>query len=301
MGFLIASTAAGAVPFFFDKLLSMGCHEDFRFTSAMHTFIDFWPLTCWTKPAMAKVFYAAGGEKVGATTAVIVAHAAPFMGAQTTLMQRDFLPHPLDTIISQPFGMSEDLIAMALAEAGSHPALASYSLTTLICSLNFAKNYMFKSQGRDGDDAAAYLIGGINLVIGIAFALVLPSTPSMRTFIMVFLQLISQLVVGPLVGSFVSPFLFPTNDAEWLAVDEEAPPAQMSLARVAQAECKFPLLDTQLGGLASPVMSARAFDSGAVPDKSYEANTQLADNVSTECPDTSSNCTDAQMAAVLDS
>jgi len=290
--FLIASTVAGAVPFLLDKLLSLGGRNDFRFTSAMHKFIGFWPLTCWTKPAMAKVFYAAGGGKIGASTAVIVAHAAPFMGAQTTLMQRYFLPHPLDTIISQPFGMSEDLIAMAMAEAGSHPALASYSLTTLICTLNLVKNYLFTSTDRDGGDFAAYLICGINLVIGIAVAVVLPSAPSMSTFIMVFLQLFSQLVVGPLLGSCVSTCLFTTKDPEGLPADEELPDTPWSVTAVEEPSSKFPLLHTLQGfELAPIIMPVLACDSAAALVKPHEV-IQPSDNVSTAYPDTLSNCTD---------
>merc|ERR550525_1006355 len=97
---------------------------------------------------MMKVFESAGGDKLGASLAVIMAHAAPFMGAQTTIMQRYFLPHPLDTIISQPFGMSEDLMSMALAEASSNPILASGSVTALVCSVNIGQ-FMVFSQLRD--------------------------------------------------------------------------------------------------------------------------------------------------------
>merc|ERR1719189_547743 len=81
--------------------------------------------------------------KLGASVAVIVGHAAPFMGAQTTIMQRFFLPHPLDTIVSQPFGMTEDLVSMAMAEATSNPVLASASLTILIVSFNLACGLIF--------------------------------------------------------------------------------------------------------------------------------------------------------------
>merc|ERR1711971_191586 len=92
----------------------------------------------------------------------IVAHAAPFMGAQTTMMQRYFLPHPLDTIISQPFGMSEDLISMALAEATSNPILASVSLSILVCMFNFAE-FLF-----GGKDKHALMVGCSNVLIGLA-------------------------------------------------------------------------------------------------------------------------------------
>merc|ERR1712190_711416 len=137
------------MPYTIDKILQHTCGhgEDFLFTKLMKRFTHAWPLTCWTAPAMEGVFVATGGGKLGASFAVIFSHAAPFMGAQTTMMQRYFLPHPLDTIISQPFGMSEDLISMAMAEAGSNPALGSYSLTGLICSFNFAQYFIFSKKG----------------------------------------------------------------------------------------------------------------------------------------------------------
>merc|ERR1719336_2620830 len=87
--------------------------------------------------------------KLGASFAVIVAHVVPFMGAQTTIMQRFFLPHPFDTIISQPFGMTEDLVSMAMAEATSDPVLASASLTVLIVSFNLARGLIFSGQRKD--------------------------------------------------------------------------------------------------------------------------------------------------------
>merc|ERR1712039_796606 len=99
----------------------------------------------------------------GATLAIIFAHAAPFMGAQTTCLQRSFLPHPLDTIISQPFGMSEDLISMALAEASSDPDLACISLTVIICLFNLAQWGIFSHK----EDSKALISCIINVVIGV--------------------------------------------------------------------------------------------------------------------------------------
>jgi len=114
-------------------------------------------LTCWTGPAMREAFlrvYGSAGEanderrklrkgKLGASFAVILGHVVPFMGAQTTIMQRYFLPHPLDTIVSQPFGMTEDLISMAMSEATSNPVLASGSLTAMIVMFNFFRGFVF--------------------------------------------------------------------------------------------------------------------------------------------------------------
>jgi len=75
------------------------------------------------------------------------------MGAQTTIMQRYFLPHPLDTIVSQPFGMTEDLVSMAMAEATSDPILASASLTVLIVSFNLARGLIFTGHTARPDNA----------------------------------------------------------------------------------------------------------------------------------------------------
>lgn len=100
---------------------------------------------------------------MGAALAVIFAHAAPFMGAQTTIMQRYFLPHPLDTIISQPFGMSEDLISMGMAEASSNPVLASVSLTVLIVGFNLAQFVLF-SRIRDWK---AFATANLNFIVGL--------------------------------------------------------------------------------------------------------------------------------------
>jgi len=118
---------------------------------------------------MTKVFEGAGGGKLGASVAVILAHVAPFMGAQTTLIQRYFLPHALDTIISQPFGMSEDLISMAVAEASSDPVLGSASLTLLVVFFNLAQFSLFTGC----DDWKAFISAILNGSLGAVFALVL--------------------------------------------------------------------------------------------------------------------------------
>merc|ERR1711904_415069 len=142
----MGSTVAGAFPYVMDKVIQVCRHKDFQFTMFMKHFAEVWPLTCWTEPLMRHVFTSSGGGKTGATLAIIFAHAAPFMGAQTTCLQRFFLPHPLDTIISQPFGMSEDLISMAMAEARTNPALASKSLTAIIASFNFSQYFVFSAR-----------------------------------------------------------------------------------------------------------------------------------------------------------
>merc|ERR1719361_708523 len=100
--------------------------------------------------------------KLGASFAVIVGHVAPFMGAQTTIMQRFFLPHPLDTILSQPFGMTEDLVSMAMAEATSNPVLASASLTALIVFFNLARGLIFTghtAQDHHADEQVIHSVG----------------------------------------------------------------------------------------------------------------------------------------------
>jgi len=164
---LLASALAGAWPWIFDKMIQVFTGEDFWFTMGAKRFADTYPLTCWTGPAMRETFhqvYEVIGDKartdarclkygkLAASFAVIVGHVVPFMGAQTTIMQRFFLPHPLDTIISQPFGMTEDLVSMAMAEAISDPVLASWSLTALIVLFNLARGLIFS--GRSPDEEA---------------------------------------------------------------------------------------------------------------------------------------------------
>lgn len=163
--FLLASTIAGAAPWILDKILEKVTREDYKFSIAAKEFAAYWPLTCWTEPTMKQIFKSAGGGKLGASLAVIFAHAAPFMGAQTTLMQRYYLPHPLDTILSQPFGMSEDLVSMAVAEATTNPVLGSGSLTAIIVSFNAARWKIFTK----GKDTKALVTAGINLVVGLIF------------------------------------------------------------------------------------------------------------------------------------
>jgi len=114
--FLLASAAAGALPYILDKIIQVFTQKDFEFTMLAKQFVDNYPLTCWTGPAMKETFYQVYQSaeekdkqcekrlfkyrKMGASFAVIVGHVVPFMGAQTTIMQRFFLPHPLDAIIS---------------------------------------------------------------------------------------------------------------------------------------------------------------------------------------------------------
>lgn len=159
--FLAASTIAGATPYVLDKLIQLFVCKDFMYTFFMKRFVDLWPLTCWTGPLMIEVFRGAGGGKMGASLAVIIAHAAPFMGAQTTNMQRCFLPHPLDTIISQPFGMSEDLLGIAFAEAMTNPILGSVSLSVLIIACNLGR--FFIMQRKDYKAISCFLA---NIVVG---------------------------------------------------------------------------------------------------------------------------------------
>merc|ERR1712118_324156 len=131
----------------------------------MKRFVENWPLTCWTCPAMMQVFHLAGGGKTGASLAVISAHALPFMGSQTTLMQRYFLPHPLDTIVSQPFGMSEDPLVLAISMATTNPMLAAVSLTVIIAGLNLAQFAVFSKRR----DWLALTTCVLNIVVGCMF------------------------------------------------------------------------------------------------------------------------------------
>jgi len=163
----------GVWPWLFDKIMGLFTGKDFQFTLAAKQFADHYPLTCWTGPAMREAFayvYQTDGTlserkkerfaKLGASFAVIVGHVVPFMGAQTTIMQRYFLPHPLDTIVSQPFGMTEDLVSMAMAEATSNPSLASWTLTALVVLFNLARGLIFTGHPVEADDpsrAAPYV------------------------------------------------------------------------------------------------------------------------------------------------
>merc|ERR1712194_658054 len=121
---------------------------------------------------MGKVFRHQGGGKTGAALAVAMAHAVPFMGAQTTLIQRVCLPHPLDTILSQPVGMAESLIGMARSIATSDPTLGSVSLAFLVCFFNVVQ---FLSSKRT--DMKALFCAVLNLVIACVW-IVAHTTPS---------------------------------------------------------------------------------------------------------------------------
>jgi hypothetical protein len=158
--FLLASTIVGALPTLFDKMIMLVTRQDFVYSNAAKRFSEYWPLTCWTVPTMMAVFKQFGGGKVGASVAVVFAHAAPFMGAQTTQLQRCFLPSPWDTIFSQPFGMSEDLLTIALVSALSDPFFSSLSLTILMVGFNVFQTF-FKET-----DRPAYYIAVSNFVVG---------------------------------------------------------------------------------------------------------------------------------------
>jgi len=239
--FLLASAVAGAWPWIFDKLASLVTQKDFWFTMRAKRFADNYPLTCWTGPAMREAFqrvYGDGGDehqkerngKLGASFAVVVGHVVPFMGAQTTIMQRYFLPHPLDTIVSQPFGMTEDLVSMALAEATSNPVLASWSLTVLIVFFNFARGLIFSGRWADvekhatpdssavgaegafpaeepnlnapdeGRDYVALVSAFVNILVGAVIGHVVAGKLSLKAaFCAVAVQMMVQLLVVPIV------------------------------------------------------------------------------------------------------
>jgi len=185
-------------------------------------------------------------DKLGASFAVIVGHVVPFMGAQTTIMQRYFLPHPADTIASQPFGMTEDLVSMAMAEATSNPMLASASLTALIvffnlsCGLVFSVNKGKELQQQDAHpsvnddpvvtdmedlakkessanqtarDYAALAAAALNVCVGIATAHMVSGEISLKqAFCVVALQMMVQLLVVPIILRHTFHLLKPLND-----------------------------------------------------------------------------------------
>jgi len=198
--FLLSSTVAGAAPYVLDRIAQVFTRQHFSFTMTAKTFTEMWPLTCWTAPAMNAVFTAAGGGKLGASLAVVVAHAAPFMGAQTTLMQRFYLPNPWDTILSQPFGMSEDLLSMALAEAASNPQLASVSLTLLFVLFNFLQYWVF---GTAGDQRKALCSVFTCAACGMVNACCIERGSEKATFLLVALQFFVQLFLAPLVSGSI--------------------------------------------------------------------------------------------------
>jgi len=248
--FLLASALAGAWPYIFDKFLQLFTKKDFQFTMGAKSFADNYPLTCWSGPAMREAFhrvYNSGGGamdekrrlrkgKLGASFAVILGHVFPFMGAQTTIMQRFFLPHPIDTIVSQPFGMTEDLVSMALGQATSNPVEASGSLTALIVLFNFMRGAVFtghhphpekvtdesaeteapdlarrstkdseiwKSRGEDRD-WVALAMAVINVLVGLAVGcLVAGDTIPLKTaFFVVVVQMCVQMLVVPILLDF---------------------------------------------------------------------------------------------------
>jgi len=197
--FLAAATVAGVMPYLLDKVFQICTGEDFRYTKFMKWFAESWPLTCWTPPIMMKVFQGIGGGKLGSSTAVIVAHAAPFMGAQTTNLQRYFLPHPLDTIISQPFGMTEDLLSMAMAEALSNAVLASQSLSCIMLTFNLAQFLIFSGR----KDLEAFLCFLINALAAFFFANLVSRYELRVAFYLVGVQLFTQMFVVPFITHLV--------------------------------------------------------------------------------------------------
>jgi len=223
--FLLASAVAGAWPWILDQVIFLFAKEDFQFTMGAKLFVDNYPLTCWTGPTMREAFYrvyqsSANGKekskygKLGASFAVIVGHVVPFMGAQTTIMQRFFLPHPLDTIVSQPFGMTEDLVSMAMAEATSNPVLASWSLTVLIVFFNLARGLIFSghqdahparaspyirsvSTPRDNVALASALF---NVLAGVVIGHIVSGQVHLKAaFCLVAFQMMVQLLIFPIV------------------------------------------------------------------------------------------------------
>jgi len=247
--FLAASSVAGAWPWILDKVIQLYSREDFYFTMAAKRFADNYPLTCWTGPAMREAYQHMNGDceesgKLGASFAVIVGHVMPFMGAQTTIMQRHFLPHPADTIASQPFGMTEDLVGMAMAEATSNPMLASASLTALIVFFNLARGLVFSvnkgkelqrqdshpsvrddlvvadieatkesSTNQAAQDYAALAAAALNVVVGIATAHMVSGGISQKlAFCVVAFQMMVQLLIVPIILKHTYHLEEPPND-----------------------------------------------------------------------------------------
>jgi len=239
--FVIASAVAGAWPWILDNIIQVFTKEDFWFTMGAKRFADNFPLTCWTGPAMRcafqRVYRDEGSEerrlengKLAASFAVIIGHLVPFMGAQTTIMQRFFLPHPLDTIVSQPFGMTEDLVSMAMAEAMTNPVLASWSLTALIVTFNLARGLIFSGRHQEdniktpssfhlleqhsfhseGTDWVALASAVINVLVGVALGFIVGGELAIKAACcVVAVQMLVQLFLVPIVlGQFWTTVLF---------------------------------------------------------------------------------------------
>jgi len=183
--------------------------------------------------------------KLAASFVVIVGHVVPFMGAQTTVMQQYYLPHPADTLASQPFGMTEDLVSMAMAEATSNPMLASASLTALITFFNLARCLVFSvnkekelqqqdsrpsvrgdvvtdiedlankesSENQDTQDYVALAAAALNIVVGIATAHMVSGGISLKqAFCVVALQMMVQLLIVPIILRHTFHLLKPMTD-----------------------------------------------------------------------------------------
>jgi len=260
-------------------LIHLVTQEDFWFTVCSKHFVDNYPLTCWTGPAMREAFrhvYDYGervknekenNSKLAASFAVIVGHVMPFMGAQTTMIQRYFLPHPLDSIASQPFGMTEDLVGMAMAEAASNPVLASSSLTMLIVCFNLARGLIFSGHQMDQADAAppttpvssnkkisdagaqkvlntedsslhvsgqerdyvALASAVINILVGVVIGRLVAGNLSLKAaFCMVAIQMMFQLLIVPIVLRHVAPKKEQSNELSEAESTTDTEPDQLT-------------------------------------------------------------------------
>ena len=133
--FLLASTLAGAAPQALDLLVNLvanhviapclrreeGLTSRRPVSGFMVRVLNAHPFTCWIYPGMKKVFDASRGGKIGAKSlryaaivAILFGHVFPFAGAGVTWAAIGITPFWSDNMLAQPFGMSEDLVGVAM-------------------------------------------------------------------------------------------------------------------------------------------------------------------------------------------
>ena len=136
--FLLASTLAGSAPQALDFVVSQIANRvvapclgwgDISSRDPVSKFMvrvmRAHPFTCWIEPGMRKVFNAAAGPRrlitaqslrFAAIVAILFGHVFPFAGAGVTWIAIGITPFLKDNMGAQPFGMTEDLVGVALTQ-----------------------------------------------------------------------------------------------------------------------------------------------------------------------------------------
>ena len=134
--FLVASTLAGAAPQALDLVVSLvanrviapclgkggqGLTRRDPVSKGMVWVMNMHPFTCWIYPGMKKVFDMAREDEIDAKSlrfaaivAILFGHVFPFAGAGVTWAAIGITPYLKDNMLAQPFGMTEDLVMVAL-------------------------------------------------------------------------------------------------------------------------------------------------------------------------------------------